>query len=194
VSVLRPNLEMVAAEAESTLVEACRRGNRDAYRALFEHYKDRVYSIAHHYCCDRATAMDITQDVFVKLYSSLATFRAEASFDTWLYRLTVNRCLDHQRRFRRWLPLLDVVKDKLFAPDESLIDSAIRSELRGQLQAAVAKLPPPMRLVVVLRYTQDLSYEQIAEILGCSAGTVASRLNRAHKELARRLRKENPNV
>src|SRR5271169_2435941 len=78
------------------VIEACQRGDSDAFRALFEAYKDRVYSIALRYSGNPAAAMDITQDTFVKLLSRIGEYRSEASFESWLYRLVVNACIDDQ--------------------------------------------------------------------------------------------------
>jgi len=168
------------------LVEGCRRGERDAFRALFEAYKDKVYSIALRFSGDETLAMDIAQDVFVKLFSSIGEFRGEAAFSTWVYRLVVNCCLDHRRRAWRLIPIADDLLAVLRAPGDCL-DRMLHSEMRKRVQTAVEKLPPDLRMAVVLRYTEGLSYEEIAEVMGCAAGTVASRLNRAHKALERRL-------
>jgi RNA polymerase sigma-70 factor, ECF subfamily len=88
---------MVLDGTERELIEACQRGEREGFRALFELHKDRVYSIALHYASDESSAMDIAQATFVKLFSSIQTFRGEASFESWLYRVVVNSCFDHQR-------------------------------------------------------------------------------------------------
>src|SRR5512133_505522 len=97
---------LVAPEIDPELLEACRSGDREAFRGLFEMYKDKVYSIALRYSGNPATAMDITQDVFVTLFSQIARFRGDSSFDTWLYRLVANRCLDQRRKFSRIVPLI----------------------------------------------------------------------------------------
>jgi RNA polymerase sigma-70 factor (ECF subfamily) len=178
---------MVLEETDQELVEACKRGEREAFRALFEKHKDKVYSIALRYSGDEAAAMDIAQDTFLKLFSCIRGFRGESSFESWLYRLVVNSCLDQKRKTRRLAPLADGLLDALVAPGESVIEEMERSELGGRVQSVVADLPPDQRIVIVLRYTQGLSYDEIAEALGCSVGTVASRLNRAHKALERRL-------
>jgi RNA polymerase sigma-70 factor (ECF subfamily) len=178
---------MVLDANDREVIEACQRGDYDAFRLLFEAHKDRVYSIALRYSGDRAAAMDIAQDTFLKLLSSIRDFRADASFESWLYRIVVNRCLDHKRRGRRWAPFLGGFLDALSAPAESALNKLLRDEKEQSVQEIVGRLPPEQRIVVVLRYTEGLPYENIAEILGCSAGTVASRLNRAHKILQRRL-------
>jgi len=178
---------MVLEGTERELVEACKRGDRESFRVLFERHKGRVYSIALRYSGDPAIAMDIAQDTFLKLFSGIREFRAESSLESWLYRLVVNSCLDHKRKVRRIMPLLDELADALRAPGDSVTDELVRAELRDDVRSAVAMLPAELRIVIVLRYTQELSYEQIADILGCPSGTVASRLNRAHKMLERRL-------
>lgn len=177
---------MVLEGSDRELVAACQRGERDAFRALFETYKDKVYSIALRFSGDRGVAMDIAQDTFLKLFSSIRDFRGDASFETWVYRLVVNNCLDHKRRSWRLIPIADELLAVLQAPADSL-DEVLRGEMRDRVHAAVERLTPDLRMVIVLRYTEGLSYDEIAEVLGCSSGTVASRLNRAHKALERRL-------
>src|SRR5689334_4898225 len=100
------------------LVDAARRGERDAFRALFETFKDRVYSIALRFTGDEALAMDIAQDVFLKLFSTINEFRGEAAFATWIYRLVANCCMDHRRRAWRTLPIADDLLAVLRAPGD----------------------------------------------------------------------------
>ena len=177
---------MVLEGSERELVAACRRGEREAFRALFETYKDRVYSIALRFAGEPSLAMDIAQDTFVKLFSSIRDFRGDSGLETWIYRLVVNSCLDHRRKTWRLIPLGEEMSASLRASGDSLRE-VLAEEVNGRVRSAVDKLPPDLRIAVVLRYTEGLSYEQIAEVLGCAAGTVASRLNRAHKALERRL-------
>jgi RNA polymerase sigma-70 factor, ECF subfamily len=174
---------MVLDANDREVIEACQRGDYDAFRLLFEAHKDRVYSIALRYSGDQAEAMDIAQETFLKLLSSIQDFRGDSSFESWLYRIVVNRCLDHQRRGRKLMPFIEDMLDAA----ESALSKLLRAEVENDVQAIVGKLPPEQRIVVVLRYTEGLSYEEIAAILNCSKGTVASRLNRAHSVLERRL-------
>jgi RNA polymerase sigma-70 factor, ECF subfamily len=178
---------MVLDANDRDVIEACRQGDGDAFRLLFEAHKDRVYSIALRYSGDPAAAMDIAQDTFLKLLSSIQNFRGSASFDSWLYRIVVNACLDHQRSGRRVASFLDGLLGAGAAPAESILTRLVRAEQEQTVQEIVARLAPEQRIVVVLRYTEGLSYDEISEIVGCSPGTVASRLNRAHKILERRL-------
>jgi RNA polymerase sigma-70 factor, ECF subfamily len=190
-NVLPGEIGMVLGVNHRDVVEACQRGDDDAFRVLFETHKDRVYSIALRYSGNSTAAMDIAQDTFVKLLSNIGQFRGDSSFESWLYRLVVNTCLDHHRKRRRFLPLLEdgleEALDIFRAPRESALHEMLREEQTERVQQVVAQLPEEQRIVVVLRYTDGLSYEQIADLLGCRRGTVASRLNRAHKALERRL-------
>jgi RNA polymerase sigma-70 factor (ECF subfamily) len=178
---------MVLNENDRELIEACQRGDQDAFAILFHAHSDKVYSIALRYAGDAAAAMDIAQDTFLKLLSHIGQFRSDAKFDTWLYRLVVNSCLEHQRRSRKLRPVLDGILDAMCAVHDTVLHDLLRQERQEAVHEVVAKLPPDQRIVVILRYMEELSYEDIADIAGCSTGTVASRLNRAHKVLERRL-------
>jgi RNA polymerase sigma-70 factor (ECF subfamily) len=169
------------------IVGACQRGDNQAFAQLFETYKDRVYSIALRFSGDRATALDIAQDTFLKLLSRIGDFRGEARFDTWLYRMVANSCLDHRRRGLRLAPFVESLMDSLRPARATALEDLLRYEFEESVQSVVAKLPAEQRMVVILRYTEGLAYDEISEILNCSPGTVASRLNRAHKTLERRL-------
>src|SRR5438067_2114716 len=177
---------MKSAGSDQELLEACRHGERDALRGLFENHKNRVFSIACRFAEDHATAMDIAQDAFLKLFSCLRDFRGDCSFETWMYRIVVNQCLDHRRRSWRFLPLGD--EDAIGpAAADSVLDELLRSERADEVRSAVGRLSPDLRIVIVLRYTEGMSCQQIAEALGCSAGAVGSRLHRAQHRLKRRL-------
>lgn len=170
------------------LVESCQRGDREAFRLLFEGYKDKVYSVAlYFFGGDEAVASDVTQQVFLKLFTRIEQFRQESEFSTWLYRLTTNACIDEQRRRKRFDPITDSLAPILTSARGSAEDRLARREVRDELQSAIAALKPKLRIAILLKYFEELSYSEIADALGCSQGTVASRINRGHKILARRL-------
>ena len=181
----------VASEQKITerVIEACQRGDRDAFRLLFETYQDRVYSISLYYFKgDEAHARDVTQQVFLKLMTRIEQFRGGAEFTTWLYRLVANACMDEQRKLRRFLPFGDGAEMKRKASTKSSEEERYaRVEMADSVRAAIQELRPKLRLPILLKYVEGLSYEEMAEVLDCSKGTVASRLNRGHKILARRL-------
>jgi RNA polymerase sigma-70 factor (ECF subfamily) len=175
-------------ELSREIIESCRSGDREAFRVLYELYKDRVYSISlYFFHGNPAIASEVTQQVFLKLITSIHLFRGDAEFSTWLYRLVANTCLDTARSRKT-----DVNFDQphlivLAAPPSQEQDFA-RAEMADSVRAAVSTLPPKFRIAVLLRYFDDLSYEQMAQALNCSMGTVASRLSRGHKLLAERLK------
>jgi RNA polymerase sigma-70 factor, ECF subfamily len=159
------------------LVEACRRGDREAFGTLFDLCRDRVYAIALHYTGEPAAAADIAQDVFIRLFSRLDQFRGQCAFMTWLYRIVANAAFDYRRSRARLAPL-DRIES--VAVDPAQLTGVERTENARDVRAALAMLRPKLRMALVLRYVDDMSYEEIGEVLGASAGTVASRLSRAH--------------
>jgi RNA polymerase sigma-70 factor (ECF subfamily) len=171
----------------AAVIEACKQGDRAAFHTLFETYKDRVYSIALHYSGDQSLAKDVTQQVFLKLFSSIGQFRYQAEFTTWLYRIVANACVDEQRKLKRFVPFAEGFELKNMFEDGPQEDNYVRRQIADSVQSAIATLSPKLRLPILLKYVEGLSYEEIAKTLNCSMGTVASRLNRGHKELARKL-------
>jgi RNA polymerase sigma-70 factor (ECF subfamily) len=173
---------------DERVIEACQRGDREAFRLLFENYKDKVYSMSLYYFDgDEASAGDVTQQVFLKLMTKIEQFGRHSEFTTWLYRLVVNQCTDEQRRRRRFLPFGDGFETGRRAEKRSQEQRYARAETADAVRAAIGKLKPKLRLPILLRYVEGLSYEEMAEVLNCSKGTIASRLNRGHKILASRL-------
>ena len=169
------------------VITRCQQGDRDALRALFEAYKDRVYSIAMYSLGgDAQLASDVTQQVFIKLMTRIGQFRGDSEFATWLYRLVVNTCRDEQRKQRRWVPLADSAFMTATVKQTQTAQYASK-ELARQVQRALGELKPKLRWPLLLRYVEGLSYEEIGKVLGCSKGTVASRLNRGHSALSRKL-------
>ena len=173
-------------ELDPQIIEDCRRGDRDAFRVLFETFKDRVYTVALNFSGNPEMAHDITQDVFVKLFDSIRGFREEANFRTWLFRITVNACIDEQRRRKRFLPLSEFAA-VLVARIRSQEVQISQLQVSSQIQSVIVTLAPRLRIPILLRYVEDLSYGEIAEVLNCSIGTVSSRISRGHKLLAQRL-------
>jgi RNA polymerase sigma-70 factor, ECF subfamily len=167
------------ADSDASMLEGCRNGDPNAQRCLFDTYKDRVFSVALGFLKgDRAAAEDVTQEVFVKVFRAASTFRADARISTWVHRITVNACMDELRRRKRIVLFGDVPSqlEGHVGPHEPM-------ELDARLQAALARMSPKLRMVVLMRHFNDLSYDEIADALGITSGTVASRLSRAHRFL-----------
>jgi RNA polymerase sigma-70 factor, ECF subfamily len=179
---------MTKHKIDGPTIEACQRGDSDAFLQIFEAYKDRVYSIALCFFHDNeATAKDITQDVFLKLMTTISQFQNRSEFSTWLYRLVANACLDRKRALRRLLFFASAREFDMADRSGSLENRYMQREIENSVRKVIAGMKPKLRITVLLKYFEDLSYDEIATVLGCRIGTVASRLNRAHLILAREL-------
>ena len=175
-------------QIEQTLLTACRDGDGEAFQSLFVRNQKRIFSVAlNFFGGDESLAKDVTQQVFLKIFGKMDSFRGEAEFTTWLYRITVNACLDEQRKTRRFISLSDFFGFGDFRAERTQDDAIYQGEVADEVQKAVAALKPKYRLSILLKYVENLSYEEIAAVLGCSTGTIASRLNRGHKMLAHKL-------
>ena len=176
---------------DAALLARCRAGEAGAFDVLVERLGDHIYTLALSFCGDETTAADVTQDVFLKLLDRIGQFRADAEFSSWLYRVVKNTFLDHARRRRPFASLdeADEIEEwpelRLDAPQE---DAVRQAEATRAVRGALIELKPAWRLLLILRYRAELSYEEIAKALDLSPGTVASRLARAHRKLARKLR------
>jgi len=182
--------------SDDVLVEMSKQGDLAAFEQLVEKYQSRVYTIAYRYMGNYADASDLAQESFIKIYRSLESFRGEAGFMSWMYRLVTNVCLDELRRRGR---SKTVSIEELMEGKKGLImrreisgsrlpeDAVIRRELQQEVQNVLNSLSEEHRIIVVMRDIQGYSYEEIAQLLQCSLGTVKSRLNRARHILKEKL-------
>src|SRR3954463_2745364 len=137
----------VASEQKITgrVIDACQRGDRDAFRLLFEAYQEKVYSVSLYYFKgDEASARDVTQQVFLKLMTRIVQFRGGAEFTTWLYRLVVNACMDEQRKRRRFLPFGDGSEMKGTSSVDAQDAAYARVEIAENVKAAICELKPKL--------------------------------------------------
>jgi RNA polymerase sigma-70 factor (ECF subfamily) len=165
-------------------VEACLRGEREAFDGLVERYQRDVYRLCYRYVNNHHDASDLAQDVFLKAYRALGRFRGDSSFSTWLYRISVNTCLNF-RALRR-LPAAELPEQ---LPDygAGAFDHLERDERSRQVRAAVARLPDRQRATLILKIFHDLTHEEVAGILGTSVGTVKANLFHALANLRKLL-------
>ncbi len=178
---------MTEKRTEQDLLAECKNGSRKAFEALFTMHQRRVFSVALNFFGGKHDlAEDVTQQVFLKIYQRIGDFRAEAQFTTWLYRITVNCCLDEQRKTRKFFSIEEFFSE--FKVKKTQENKVFRKEIADEVQKAIATMNPKFRLPILLKYSEDLSYNEIAAVLECSPGTVASRLNRGHKMLAQKLK------
>lgn len=179
-------------ERDETLAFEAQQGNMQAFAVLVDRHKGRVYRTLFQVAGDEQDAQDLSQEVFLKVFRNLASYRGDAAFTTWLHRLTLNLAFDWLRaRKRRPLQVpLSPPPDQeerppleLASPDEGPVERVLREDRRRQLRDAVAELPPDYREVVVLHHIHHLSYQQIAERTGAPVRTIETRLYRARNML-----------
>lgn len=174
-----------------TLIQRCLSGDQAAWRAVVRLHRRKVFSIAYKFVGSVDEAEDLTQDVFIKVFRSLGTFDRRANFQTWLYSVTRNLCIDHYRALRKEREALNRDLDiDVLSPASAERSPYQVLESKGQaalLRRALERLPEAMRTAVVLRDLRELSYEDIARTLGLPDGTVKSRISRGRSELARQI-------
>ena len=187
-------------DLDHSLVERCLSGDEAAWEDLVKTHTRRVYGLCYRFTGKDGEAQDLTQEVFLRVYRTLKTFRAtEGAFTTWLARLTRNLLIDNYRRTRQerltdsmegQLPRVEEAVSVVSRPASGTDAMVAGREASEILQAGLQKLSPELREAVILRDLQDMEYREIAEILRIPEGTVKSRLNRGRAELARVLRRQ----
>jgi RNA polymerase sigma-70 factor, ECF subfamily len=177
---------------EALLVQRCAAGDEDASALLVAEHHRMVFGLASHLLGDRDEALDLTQEVFLRVFRTIHRFRGQSALRTWIYRITVNQVRNRQRWWRRrhqgdQVSLDEHVQrcgDLALRTDAAAPDRMFAShELAGRLRAAIDRLPFEQRTAIVLRELEGLSYEEIAFSLGLAIGTVKSRLTRARQAL-----------
>ena len=184
---------LVMEQTDATLVQRTLRGETAAYNVLVQRYQRQVYNLAYRMVGSAEDAGDMVQETFLRAYGALASFRQDASFLTWLYKIASNLCIDHLRA-RKSKPALSLeveleegrepAADRFGSPEDTVVRGAV-----GEIvQKAVMNLPERYRVVVVMRHLQGMSVEEIATQLGLPSGTVKTHLFRAREMLRERLR------
>ncbi|OLC32464.1 MAG: hypothetical protein AUH81_16100 [Candidatus Rokubacteria bacterium 13_1_40CM_4_69_5] len=174
------------------VLERLRAGDARAFEDLVVAYQHRVFSIAYRMLGSRAEAEEAAQEVFLRVHRGIAEFRGESKLSTWLYAITSRLCLNRLASGERRMARAREAEETLTGLPSADGDAAARmerSETEAALHRAIAELPDERRIVVVLRDLEGLSYEEIADTLGLTLGTVRSRLHRARLELRERLEK-----
>jgi len=168
---------------ERALVQACLEGQPGAFDLIVERHRRAVYQLCYRFVGNHEDASDLSQDVFLRAFRGLRSFRGHSSLSTWLYRIAVNVCLN--RLGARNVP--EPIDDRQFVDDraESAAERLLRRERASRLRRAIARLPRKQRLTVVLRAFHEMSHQQIAEVLGSSVGAVKANFFHALGNLKR---------
>ncbi len=192
------DLTSPASSDEAALVAELKAGSEEAFAYLLSVYQNPVFNLIYHMLGDRTEAADVLQNVFLKILRGIRQFNGKSSLKTWIYRIAVHEISNHRRSWGRRL-----LHEPFSVDDESVFRSARaiaghhdretpyrvyeQAERQAEVERALASLAQPYRAVVVLREIEDLSYEEIAQVLGIAEGTVKSRLRRGREMLKRKL-------
>ena len=188
---------MTASETDQKLVQRAQRGDLRAFDLLVLKYQGRISALVSRYISDPGEVEDVTQEAFIKAYRALERFRGDSAFYTWVYRIAANAAKNHLvAKGRR--PRSDASIEDAEAFDEFGLSSdsgspeaiAMGAELVGVVDAALLALPEELRAALTLRELEGLSYDDIAEVLGCPVGTVRSRIFRAREAIDERVREQ----
>ena len=179
-------------DSEKNLLERAKSGDIAAFEQLIDSYQRKIFNIALRMLGNYDDAGDLTQEVLIRIYRSIRSFKEQSSFSTWIYRITTNVCLDEirKRKNRKVISLDEEIKfddgdmKRQIESDEPTPEETAETEdLKKIVNDAIARLNEEHRIVIVLRDIQGLSYEEIADVLKCPEGTVKSRINRARQAL-----------
>ncbi len=181
---------------DTELIELFQNGDTAAFDTLFTRYQKRTYRLVQRFVSNPEDASDLTQDAFIRAYQGLGDFKSQCQFYSWLYRITVNLCIDFLRKKSRSEVLLYDSDDSGELPMANIADPRSESpakavenkELRAHIRRAVRRLPPKQRQIFVLRHWNGLSLKDIAAVVGRSDGTVKAHLLHAHRNLRKHLR------
>jgi RNA polymerase sigma-70 factor (ECF subfamily) len=174
------------AQTDFQIIDRCLAGEEGAFDELVRAYQREVYQLAYRICRNAEEAKDLAQDAFVQAYRSLGSFQRRSSFYTWLYRITVNLCLNYKKTASRIDPAA-VQDDRVVDAREDALDLLVRGERERTVAEAIATLPPQQRATLTLRAHRGLSHKEIAEILECSEGTAKANYFHAVRGLQARL-------
>jgi RNA polymerase sigma-70 factor (ECF subfamily) len=172
---------------EALLISRARDGDQDAFRQLVERYQGAVYNLAYRMLGDPGDAEDAAQEIFVRIYRQLGRYDPARKFSTWTLAIATNYCIDQLRRRRMQLVPLENIIPWARAREAGPEGEAITQEERDEVQRQITRLPEKYRAPLILRYFEELSIAEIAEVLGMPEGTVKTQIHRARKALGKLL-------
>lgn len=172
------------------ILARCKNGDQEAWNMMINSYSKLVYNIALNFFGERDIAQDVTQEIFIKIYHNLDKFREEKNLSSWIFTISRNYCIDYWRKNKKYFVNTQELDEKIGfgkpTPEENLITESEIEKLRKK----ISQLDPELRLILILRDIQDLSYRDIAEKFSIPEGTVKSRINRARVKLAQDFMRE----
>lgn len=178
---------------EEKLISRAAKGDASAFNELLGLHERKMYAVCLRMCANQEDAQDCLQEAMLRIYRSISGFKGQSSFSTWIYRVTMNTCLDELRKKKnKQTTSLDGLLDTGWSPSDDYDTPehhTIEQERKKALHGAISELPEDMRSAVVLRDIQGFSYEEIAEMLGINVGTIKSRISRGREKLREKIRR-----
>ena len=191
---LVPNIE--AQNEDKLLVERFRQGDRDAFDQLVKKYQDKTYRQCYLFTHEVGDALDLTQEIFIRVFQSLGNFKGQSSFYTWLFRIVHNICIDYTRKNKAYLDAEISIENTFDSESQSSPSNLVEAkELGVEISRAIDILPSQVKSTIILRYYEGLDYKSISDILECRIGSVKSNLYRGVRMLRNMLLpylKDNP--
>lgn len=172
---------------EEKLISRAAKGDASAFNELLGMHENRMYAVCLRMCGNHEDAQDCLQEAMLRVYRAISGFKGQSTFSTWLYRVTMNTCLDELRRKKnKQSTSLDGLLDAGWSPSDERDTPerhAVRSEMHAEVQRVISELPEDMRAAIVLRDIQGFSYEEISQMLNINVGTIKSRISRGREKL-----------
>jgi len=160
-------------------IYACQRGDQEAFRQIYEAYHKKIYRLIYRYCHDPEETLDLTQEVFIRVYKGISNFRSDCSLETWIYQIAINTVTSAMRKSKSYEPLNYRQIDKSEQADAHLE----MQELEQHIERSISMLPESLRMTFILAVTESLTYAETGKILGISVEAVRMRVSRARQLL-----------
>lgn len=183
-------------DLEKRLIKQAKRGDREAFAEIVELYKDKIFQLAYRMTGNRQEAEDIAQETFLRVYANINQYNEGYKFSTWIYRIATNLCIDRARKKKPDFSLDEKAAgtegldwySRLSSPDKTPEETVVTQELQNHVQDAITQLSPKYRSIMILRYIEDLSLQEISELLKLPITTIKTRIHRGREALRGKLK------
>lgn len=176
-------------EQEQLWIQQVLAGDKQAYAHIIDNYKNQLYATILRMTKNPQDAQDLVQDAFIKVYRNLEKYDASGSFSSWLYRVAINHCMDEFRKKRYSMTQIEIDEERVVEPNHPEL-VFLKKEKSRQLERLIGTLPEDERLIILLRYVNEISYEEIGEVMDMPLSTVRNKLHRAKKKMRETVKRE----
>lgn len=177
---------------DKDLITQCKNNSREGFNALFKHFEKYIYSICYQYTNSKEDALDLTQEIFIKIYNGMSTFEEDRPIVPWIKKITINSCLNYLRDEKNSLNNISLNQtgtDSVISGPTDVEDSVISLDTQHIIEQSIHALPPEMKMAIILRHVHDMSYQDIGTAMTTPIGTIKTYLHRGRKLLQENLKK-----